>query len=284
MVLLVFVFPPSANSWANVRSAEQVIKNQAKPTLRLKARKARIAPGERAILNWSARNARNCVAQGAWAGRRASKGVYRSPVLNKPGIYQFRMTCKNRAIRVQRSVAVTVAKASRAAAPVAKDNKPQVTLSAQPASVQPGQQTELRWNAKNAQWCNAEGGWTGKRSLTGKFAVKNLRDRKTFKIVCGKGKARATAMTTVDLEKPLKLSWQAPTKLTNGRQIKGLKGFKVYAGERSGRYSLRKQINNGRTRSTQLSLPRGDYFLVVTAITQSGVESGFSNEIFRKVR
>jgi hypothetical protein len=74
------------------------------------------------------------------------------------------------------------------------------------------------------------------------------------------------------------LSWLPPTENTDGTVLTDLAGFKIYYGTQAGNYTDVITINNaGITSYVVENLPAGNtYYFVVTAVTSSGVESGYS--------
>ena len=80
------------------------------------------------------------------------------------------------------------------------------------------------------------------------------------------------------------LSWTPPTQNTDGSPLTDLAAYKGYYGNQSGNYQMTIQIDNpGITIYVVENLPPNTYYLVLTAINSSGVESDFSNETSKQV-
>jgi hypothetical protein len=81
------------------------------------------------------------------------------------------------------------------------------------------------------------------------------------------------------------LTWLPPTQNTNGSTLTNLAGFKVYWGTSPGNYSSSVGINSpGITAYVVQNLTPNTYYFVVTAITNTGVESTYSNVASKTVR
>ncbi len=75
------------------------------------------------------------------------------------------------------------------------------------------------------------------------------------------------------------LSWTAPTQNDDGSQITDLAAYKFYYGTSSGSYSNQLRVDNpGLTTYVIDNLTPSTYYVVATAINNSGAESSFSNE------
>jgi hypothetical protein len=81
------------------------------------------------------------------------------------------------------------------------------------------------------------------------------------------------------------LSWAAPTANTDGSNLVGLAGYRVYYGRQSGQYSRTDQINNsGVTSATLDNLSAGTWYFSVSAFLDNGSESARSGEISKDVQ
>lgn len=93
--------------------------------------------------------------------------------------------------------------------------------------------------------------------------------------------AFTNAMPTV-FETATKLVFQAPTENTDGSPLTDLAGFKVYWSLESGGYNdANSQYFPGATLTEillqDINIPDGSYYFVLTAVTDDGRESEFSN-------
>jgi hypothetical protein len=79
-----------------------------------------------------------------------------------------------------------------------------------------------------------------------------------------------------------KLTWEAPTTVSDGTPLTDLAGYKIYYGTSSGNYT--EVIDAGNvTTYTVGSLPPGTYYFAVTAYNGSGNESDYSNEASKTI-
>jgi hypothetical protein len=78
------------------------------------------------------------------------------------------------------------------------------------------------------------------------------------------------------------LSWNPPTRNTDGTPLTDLAGFKIYYGISSGNYT--QVVNAGYvTTYTVNNLNSGTYYFVATAYDTSGNESGYSNQVSKTI-
>ena len=80
------------------------------------------------------------------------------------------------------------------------------------------------------------------------------------------------------------LSWTPPTENTDGTVLEDLAGYKLYFGTTSGRYTNEVRIDTPGISSYVIeNLLPDTYYVVATAFTTSGTESGYSNEAVKTV-
>ncbi len=161
---------------------------------------------------------------------------------------------------------------------------PTVSLSASPSAIVAGESTTLQWSAQNAEWCNADGAWSGSKAMSGSLEINNLSQTSTFEITCGAAANQAIALASVNVAKLLNLQWSAPTHNTDGSPVGELAGYNLYLGETSGNYTLHQQIEDSEIRSAEVQLPPGSYYFALTAINAEGIESEHSAEVFSTVQ
>ncbi len=85
------------------------------------------------------------------------------------------------------------------------------------------------------------------------------------------------------------LSWSAPTNYSDGNPLPStsIKGYRVYSRPLSGAYNGIFYYVSAPTTSLpvkNLSLPVGQYYIVVTTLDISNIESSFSNEILADLK
>jgi hypothetical protein len=80
------------------------------------------------------------------------------------------------------------------------------------------------------------------------------------------------------------LSWQAPTRNSDGTQLTDLAGYVLHYGMNQGQYDSQHPVNTaGQTTATIDNLAPNTYYFVITAKNDAGVESGYSNEASKTV-
>jgi len=81
------------------------------------------------------------------------------------------------------------------------------------------------------------------------------------------------------------LSWQPPTRNTDGSTLTDLAGYKVYWGTTSGTYPNSVTLNNsGLTSYVVGNLAPGTYFFAVTALNRAGAESSRTSPASKTIR
>jgi lysophospholipase L1-like esterase len=172
----------------NATATAQVIVTEPPPlpTLTLSASPGSVVRGSTTQLSWSSANAASCTATGGWSGAKESSGTETSPALLNP--VTFTLACQGAGGTVTRAIDVAVTP------PV-----PIVTISATPASVTAGGRSQLSWTTKDADTCEATGGWTGAKSLAGDEQTAALSGAASFGLKCtgGGGSSSATVTVTV---------------------------------------------------------------------------------------
>jgi hypothetical protein len=143
------------------------------PTLTFTGNPTSVTSGGSSMLTWSSTNATSCTASGAWTGSRATSGSQNLTNLTATGTYSLQCTGAG-GNSPTRSVTITVT-------PVPA---PTLTLSANPGTINSGQQSVLTWNSSNATACTASGGWTGTRNLNGTETVGPLTQSTTYTLTC----------------------------------------------------------------------------------------------------
>ena len=80
------------------------------------------------------------------------------------------------------------------------------------------------------------------------------------------------------------VSWTPPTENTDNSVLTDLAGFKIYYGKNPGDYDKTITINNpGLTSFMVENLASSDWYFVMTAFNDSGIESSFSTEVFKEI-
>ncbi len=148
----------------------------AAPTLTFSASPASVSSGSATTLSWSGANATACTASGGWSGTETVSGSFKTLALTQSTNYA--LSCTGSGGSVGKTVAVAVTTAAPPAA------APTLTLTANPASVQPGAMASLAWSATNASACVASGAWNGTETMNGSTTVGPLATTATYSLNC----------------------------------------------------------------------------------------------------
>lgn len=155
---------------------------------------------------------------------------------------------------------------------------PTVDLSATDASVPYGTRADLAWMARNADSCQASGGWGGARSTSGTARVGPIVQQTTFGLSCSGEGGSAMSMISVSVNGAVVLEWQRPTRNTDGTRLTDLAGYRIYIGDRSRRYSDVVPVSAASATTHDLTLPPGTWYVAMTALNSRNEESFYSNE------
>jgi hypothetical protein len=83
-----------------------------------------------------------------------------------------------------------------------------------------------------------------------------------------------------DASEAVSIAWTAPTKYIDGATLTDLAGYRIHYGKESQNYENSVDISNASlTRFVLESLPPGKYYFALTALSGSGGESPFSEEV-----
>jgi len=81
------------------------------------------------------------------------------------------------------------------------------------------------------------------------------------------------------------VSWTPPTQNTDNSTLTDLAGFKIHYGTFPGEYEETITINNtGLTSYLIEDLGASDWFFAMTAFNSSGIESAYSEEMFKTIK
>ena len=158
------------------------------PTVSLSVGPSAITAGSNATLNWSATNASDCVASGAWSGAKAVHGSQSTGPLKANATYI--LTCTGTGGTAAQSATVSVSA------------HPSITVgfSAIPSTVVSGGRSKLTWSSTNATACIASGGWSGTKAIGGSQSSGTLTANTTYGLTCtGTGGGSAAQSVTVSV-------------------------------------------------------------------------------------
>jgi hypothetical protein len=242
------------------------------PTVAIGASPTSVAYSESTLLSWSSSDADECSASGDWTGSKATSGS--ESILGLTAASNFILTCSGAGGSASQGVTVDVA-----AAPT----DPAVSLSASEASVDPGADTTLIWAGTDVDSCDASGGWSGARAISGSEVVGPIDQDTTFSLTCMGPAGSAIAMTTVQV-RAATLSWDAPVENVDGSPLTDLSGFRVYYGSASRNYDQSIEVADPLVTELVLNLSPGTYYFAMTAYDVDNNESAFSNEVSKTIQ
>jgi len=240
------------------------------PGISLTADPQVVASGETAWISWSTTNADSCTASGAWSGAQPTSGSFRAGPLT--ATVSFTLSCSGPG---GGSVA-------RVAVGVAGEGVPAVQISALPPGVAVGGSSTLSWTSTDATACEASGGWTGNRLLSGSESTGPVTVDTSYWLSCSGPGGNALALTTVMI-RVAELSWDAPTENVDGTPLTDLAGFNIYWGNASRQYDFSVALTDPNLLSYKIQLAPGTYFFSMTATDVDGNESAFSNEVSKLI-
>jgi len=142
------------------------------PTLSLSADSQSIGFNASTTLNWSANNATECTASGAWSGNKNTSGSEQVGPLTQDTSYT--LTCTGSGMSVDQTIVINVA----------NPPAPSLTFSANTNSVAYGGTVSLSWSSQNVNACAASGAWSDTRNTSGSSTSSTLTADSTFTLTC----------------------------------------------------------------------------------------------------
>ncbi len=177
--------------------------NTATPTVTISAAPTTVDYDGATVLTWTTQNATSCEAFGSWSGVKALNGSL--SVGNLTSDSSFALFCEGEGGSGSDLVTVSVGDAP----------SPQVTLSADQNSVDYGGVVTLTWSAQNAATCEAFGGWSGARALSGSEQVGPVTSGGEYVLVCSGagGQDDSTVLVDVIIATPAVSMTAAPAQI-----------------------------------------------------------------------
>lgn len=146
-----------------------------------------------------------------------------------------------------------------------------VSLSADPVEGVETVTPTLTWSSTGAVSCEASGGWSGAKAVSGSETLPPIDRTTSFGLSCSAADGSA------------QLTWTAPDQYTNGDPLplSELGGFKIYHGPRGGPLTDVVDIPDEAAVTYRVEgLPAGERDFAMTAYTDSGDESAQTNRAF----
>ena len=151
----------------------------APPTVDLSASAPSVLEGGTVRLTWTATGATKCTASGDWTGKKSVSGTQTISGIAAPRT--FALSCSSKLGSASKSVSVDVLS---------------VTLRASPESSNVGDAVTLTWEAKGATYCEAEGGWSGEKAVTGsQTLVVRTPFERSYGLNCGSRRTEGIGFT-----------------------------------------------------------------------------------------
>lgn len=163
------------------------------PTVNLSADPTNVTPVvglATSTLTWTSSNATFCLASGGWSGERGPSGTQ---VVEPSATTTYTLDCSNSIGTSTDSVTVNFV-------PTPSTPSPTLTFNANPTHVTPGPgsaTSTLTWASSNASACEASGGWSGSKGLSGTEVVQPVATT-TYTLLCGNGTASTSESVTVN--------------------------------------------------------------------------------------
>jgi hypothetical protein len=245
------------------------------PAISLSASPTTVAMNGSTEINWSSKRASGCTASGDWSGSKATSGSQTMSSLTSDKV--FNLSCSGPGGTSSDIVNITVATPA-----------PTLSFSASPASVSQNDSTTLSWNSTDATSCVASGDWSGNKGASSSESTGTLAIDSQYALTCSGagGSVNESVNVTVVLSNngAALLSWIPPTDNTDDSTLTDLAGYKIRYGTSPGNYSNTEIINNpGLTSFLIENLASADWYFVMTAFNDSGIESVYSTEVSKTI-
>jgi hypothetical protein len=237
------------------------------PTVSLSANPLSVSYNGSSTLSWSSTNATSCTASGAWSGSKATSGSQTRSSLTTTST--FTLTCTGAGGSIGQSVTVTVD----------PPPLPTVTLTANPTTVPMNGFTTLTWSTSDATSCEGRRDWSGTKPLSGSETVGPLTQDSTFRLRCTGPGGITNVPVTVTVQAvsgTADLSWIAPTTNEDGSPLT-LASFNIYSGTSPSTLQKIASVGSSQATFSVTGLAAGTYYFAVTAVSDTGAESTFSN-------
>lgn len=158
------------------------------PTVTIAALPTDILSGATSTLTWSSTDTTTCTASDGWTGSRSVNG---NEIVSPSVTTTYTIACSGDGGTATSSAVVNVT------TPPPPNPTPTLSFDATSLNVLVGATTTLSWTSANATLCEASGGWSGSKSLSGNEDV-IMSATTTYSLACGNGSATSTKSVTVN--------------------------------------------------------------------------------------
>ena len=252
---------------------EPVPESTPPPTIAFSAADSVVIAGDTAALSWTTTAADVCEASGGWSGAKGVNGFESTGPIETSTT--FSLFCSGTGGGVTSTVSVSIAPEPEPTPP------PTIALNAVDSVVVAGGNAALSWTTKDADVCEAGGGWSGIKELNGSELIGPIGTSTTFSLSCRGTGGNALQMVSVSVLGTISISWVQPSENVDGSPLVDLAGYRIYYGTESRNYENSIDVSDPAATSHAFSAVSGDYFVTMTAFDRDGNESTFSNEILR---
>jgi len=165
------------------------------PTVTLSTSATAIDAGDSVELSWASTGADSCSASNGWSGGRSGSGSMIVGPLSTDAT--FTLTCSGAGGSASDSVVVSVNPPPN---PEPEPTPaPTVNLTATPTTVESGAGSTLDWNTTSADSCEASGGWSGAREISGSVGTGSLTTDTSFTLTCSGSGGSSSASVSVSV-------------------------------------------------------------------------------------
>src|SRR6202453_4359004 len=200
-----YILTCSNSSGSSTLSRQVTVTHRSAPSITLAASPTTVDNLGTSTLKWSVTNATECVADGGWHGAIATSGTWSTGRLSNNT--EFEIKCTGPDGSASQEITVTVSSSA-----------PQVTLHANPSTVQRGDASSLTWTSEDATSCVASGAWSGTKSVSGTQSTGAVSVNSTFMLTCTgiHGKTSQETTVTVDAAAPTVALGATPSTVSKG--------------------------------------------------------------------
>ncbi len=169
------------------------------PQLNISASQTSINKGDSSLITWSSTDTDRCIASGGFAGNYLSSGSISVAPQNTTS---YTLSCSNSLYKTSKSITVFVINGVGQTSTSSNINSNtlngaiDITISANPQIIFPGQSAKISWGAVNVSACYGGGAWTGTKPAYGNEFVSPTNST-NYTLTCSNGNNIKTVTATV---------------------------------------------------------------------------------------